>query len=146
KILAEMLVNTNKVALLAVSDFSRDFFQSYGFTANRIYDFGYFRNSVHVSPSPKSSIKEILFVGQLVGRKQVDLVLAALVPRLDTALAVAAVGDGEEEGNSALLAHELGVSEVVRFIGVIPSDRIMQRIKQAHVFVLASRYDGWGLV
>src|SRR5690606_36285902 len=86
KILAEMLVNTNKVALLAVSDFSRDFFQSYGFTANRIYDFGYFRNSVHVSPSPKSSIKEILFVGQLVGRKQVDLVIEALAPILDTTL------------------------------------------------------------
>jgi glycosyltransferase involved in cell wall biosynthesis len=73
----------------------------------------------------KSDGFELLFVGRLVKRKGVDVLLRATrILSEDPRLHVRIVGGGPEAHSLARLANELGVSEKVTFDGVVDSDRI----------------------
>ena len=137
--------------LLSISHFSRDFYTSSGFARNRDYPFGYFEKPASAVPSSLPSLaggKNILFVGQLIHRKGVDLLIEALHPLLtrDPELMLTLIGAGEDQGELYSLTKTLGCTKQVRFVGVVPSNQIHNYIRQALLLVLPSRWDGWGLV
>jgi glycosyltransferase involved in cell wall biosynthesis len=87
----------------------------------------------------------IIFVGQLVKRKRVDLLIRALalIDRVDFELCV--VGDGPELKRLQELGDELLASDVL-WLGSQPMSDIPNLIRRADCLVLPSRHDGWGAV
>lgn len=139
-------IGRGAVGLLAASHFAADFYQPLGVKPN--YPFGYFRASygnASEHPKPDSSI-HLVYVGQLVPRKGVDLLLAALEPvcRDHPDVILSIIGDGEERETLRSQAKTMG--EQVRFLGVLPADQVRDTIAAADLLVLPSRHDGWGIV
>lgn len=99
-----------------------------------------------VSEKDESALT-FIFCGQMIARKGVDVLLAAFravagkFPRVRLLLV------GREAGLPAMLAelpHE--VRERIAYAGFQPPEALPEFFKKADVFVLPSRYDGWGVV
>jgi glycosyltransferase involved in cell wall biosynthesis len=86
-----------------------------------------------------------LFVGRLVERKGVDVLLRA-VARLPGSLPlrVVIVGDGPERGRLEALARELGLDTRVRFSGRVSAAELERSYRAARVFVLPAVVDRRG--
>ncbi len=86
---------------------------------------------------------EILYAGQLVRRKRVDILIDAMaylpdVTRKGAFLTV--IGDGEERENLQEQAKRLGVD--VRFEGRIPHTELIERLKACAIYAQASELEG----
>ncbi len=90
---------------------------------------------------------DILFSGQMIARKGVDLLIAAFAqvapahPRLRLLL----LGNGPERERFAAMVPE-GLSSRVRFLGHREPADLPSVFASAQVFCLPSRHDGWGVV
>jgi glycosyltransferase involved in cell wall biosynthesis len=89
------------------------------------------------SGPPAAGPERLLFVGRLVRRKGVDVLLRALALLPDARLEVC--GEGEERPALERLAAELGVAERVRFHGGLGRAEARDRLLDAHLLVLPSR-------
>jgi glycosyltransferase involved in cell wall biosynthesis len=80
-------------------------------------------------------------VGNLVPLKRHDLAIAALaqIPELHLWI----VGGGPERGRLEAMARSLGVDRRVRFLGVLPHERMPEIYSAATVLILASEREGW---
>lgn len=141
------------VGMLAVSHFAEQFYTQLGFDGSRVYQFGYFRannNSPQVSATQSTCRKrtEVIYVGQLIDRKGVDLLMEAVQPLLGDYpdLILSVIGSGNEARALHDRARALRMADRVKFEGTISSDTIQSRIVLADVLVLPSRWDGWGMV
>jgi len=89
----------------------------------------------------------ILFSGQLIARKGVDLLIEAflevahLVP--DLHLTLLGTGPGRDALSALIPA---GLCDRVHFLGFQQPEAIPEIFAAADVFVLPSRHDGWGVV
>jgi glycosyltransferase involved in cell wall biosynthesis len=123
------------------------FFSSCGYPRDRIVPF------VHVvdptplrePPAPREHT-EILYVGQLIPRKRVDLLLQAFSCLAVPTARLRILGQGAEEQALRQLAARLGIAERVRFSPGLPNAETVQAMAAADVLVLPSRFDGWGAV
>ena len=55
-------------------------------------------------------------------------------------------GDGEERSRLESIAKDLGVANRIRFLGVLNRDQVVKAMASADAFVLASRYETFGVV
>lgn len=83
----------------------------------------------------------IASVGSLIPTKGHHLVIRALRDIPDAELRVAGIGTAE--GELKRLAREIGVSDRVRFLGVVPQARLRTLYSAADCLVLASQREGW---
>lgn len=82
----------------------------------------------------------ICFVGRMVEKKGVDLLLRALEPiaaRTDVDLQL--VGDGPLLADMQALAIELGLGEVAKFHGALPHEAALQVIARSRILCLPAR-------
>lgn len=101
------------------------------------------------APLPKAAPPLILSVGIICERKGHDVLLDALASLADLDWQAAIVGLTHDEGvRQALLARRerLGLTRRVRFTGTIPQAELDTLWRQASLFALATRYEGYGLV
>lgn len=104
-------------------------------------------NGVNVSrfaprPLPDAGDRiRFITLGRLEPRKGIDTALRALVLVPDTELTV--VGEGESQAMLASVAHTLGISERVRFVGFAADVR--DEIARAHVALSSARSEGLGI-
>ncbi len=85
-----------------------------------------------------------LFCGQMIARKGVDLLLAAFAELGDAARLLLV---GREADLPALLAPlPAAVRERCEYAGFRPPEELPRFFAKADIFVLPSRYDGWGVV
>jgi glycosyltransferase involved in cell wall biosynthesis len=103
------------------------------------------------SPSPPAGEgagargQRILFVGQLIDRKGVDVLLDALAGlSLDFRLEV--VGDGPRRAALAEQARRLGIAGRITFHGMVPQESLPDFYRRADLFVGPSREEPLGLV
>lgn len=90
--------------------------------------------------------KVFLSAGALCRRKGIDVLLKAFA-RLDTPdWCVVLCGLDRANGAYQALARKLGIEDRVLFFGAHPSDRMAEVYAAADLFVLPSRFDGWGAV
>jgi glycosyltransferase involved in cell wall biosynthesis len=138
--------------ILAVSHFAVDFYAQLVAHEEHIYPFGYFRSIPDRQSLPEASIRqeriEVIFVGQLVRRKGLDILLAAMQPLFTqyTNLYLTVVGAGEDLPALQTMIRKAGVENSVNLTGALPAQQIQARMSAAHVLVLPSRWDGWGMV
>ncbi|WP_354699251.1 Putative teichuronic acid biosynthesis glycosyltransferase TuaC [Paraconexibacter sp. AEG42_29] len=89
----------------------------------------------------------LVTVAHLVGRKRHQDVLRAMwalrktMPKLRYVI----VGDGPERGRLAALADELGLSDRVEFTGQLPHPEAVARARRAHLFVMPSVDEAFGV-
>jgi len=96
----------------------------------------------------------VLFVGNLEPRKQVDVLLQALARvRLKVAnVVLLVIGSGESAGAQdqtarlQRLTSELGILEVVRYLGRVDEARLLDAYAAADCFALASSSEAQGIV
>jgi glycosyltransferase involved in cell wall biosynthesis len=138
--------------ILSVSHFARDYFRLYGAPDSKIHPFGYFRSlppTLKVRPLKKKKERiDVIFVGQFVHRKGVDILLSAIEPLMRTRnnLFLQLVGAGEEEIRYRSWVAEKNLTRQITFEGTLSPHKVVGRISRADVLVLPSRWDGWGIV
>lgn len=99
-------------------------------------------NLTRYAPVQDIEGKPFLFIGRLVGDKNVDVLLRALARVPSTRLSIA--GDGPEREALMQLAHTLDINDRVEFLGVRYD--IPEILQNAQALVLPSRREGFGLV
>lgn len=102
------------------------------------------------APGRSRGPARLLAVGQLVPRKGHDVLLRALarLKRLSWRLAIAGIDPtgGGHEADLRALAGALGLADRVEFRGALDREALAAAYLDADVFVLASLYEGYGMV
>ncbi len=90
---------------------------------------------------------KLLFVGRITTQKGLDLVLEALndsrLRDLNWELSIAGTGPKREEYEK--LSKDSGLNEKINFLGWCTENEVSKRMKEAHVYLLPSRYEGMPL-
>ena len=84
-------------------------------------------------------------MGSLNQRKAIDVLLKA-VSNLDNNWGLILVGKDSDEDYYQEMAKDLKIDEKVLFTGAINIKDINQYLSFSDVFILPSRFDGWGAV
>ncbi|MGN7190380.1 glycosyltransferase [Curtobacterium sp. MCBA15_004] len=87
-----------------------------------------------------------LFVGQLIERKQPDVLLRAFASIRQPSDVLRFVGDGELRAELEIAAKQLGVAHQVIFSGVLDNDDTIDAMVLSDTLVLPSVEEVWGLV
>lgn len=95
------------------------------------------------SPSGGTQPFRVLTVGRLSPAKNIAAGLRAIAKLPDLPLQYRIAGVGPEEAKLRRLAHDLGISERVSFLGWVPD--LADELKQADVCLLPSKWEGFGL-
>lgn len=139
--------------LLLTGQRSRDWFVERGFRQEKIFPYGYFvdwpqSGSAVDTPAldPKPYRSEWLFVGQLLPRKGLDLLLYSLANFREEQWRLRVVGVGRDERVYRQLAEGLGLANHVDWLGSVSNDSIKGLMVASDALILSSRYDGWGAV
>jgi glycosyltransferase involved in cell wall biosynthesis len=132
--------------LLGMGEKGVQWFRRFGYSHDRLYPFAYVTESdVSVSTfTDRGDVVKILYAGQLIHRKGIDVLLRALalVSRCELAL----IGNGPELSRLKTLTKQLGLCHRVSWIGQIPAEDVSVMMMNSDLFVLSSREDGWGAV
>ncbi len=91
---------------------------------------------------PWKDKKVLLFVGNLVQRKNPDVLIRALA-QLGEEYAVIFIGTGDQQERLQVLAQDLGVVDRVLFAGYIPNHQLPTYFRASDVFVLPSKDEGF---
>lgn len=134
--------------VLAIGPMAVDFYRSVGYSKNAVFPYGYF------PPAPTDPLAapiqdgpiQILYLGQLIERKGVDILLDALGTMQDLDWNVTLLGSGDQQDALAAQAKALGIDGRVTFQASMENTLAMQKMAQSDLFVLPSRHDGWGVV
>jgi glycosyltransferase involved in cell wall biosynthesis len=92
---------------------------------------------------------EILSVGSVSPRKGFDILVAALATMSELPWRLTVAGDRERSPETVAALDEqicrLGLSDRICFTGAVSPDAIMRYYANADLFVLASRFEGYGM-
>ncbi|MBO0801257.1 MAG: glycosyltransferase family 4 protein, partial [Blastocatellia bacterium] len=145
-------------ALLTVGTASRMFWEAYGAMPEKLFesrfavDNDFYARSTAARKGESMALREklgltnkvvFLFVGRLIKRKNVDLIICALSRLKDDRIALVIAGDGEEYDSLAALA---GDDRRVIFMGSVAPSSLPLCYAMADVLVLPARDEPWGLV
>lgn len=90
------------------------------------------------------NVFRILFVGRLSSAKNVDVLLRAIsMLKTEREIECHIVGEGPERAKLEKLATELGIGKLIKFIGGIGFDHVLDFYEKAEALVLASDVEGW---
>lgn len=89
--------------------------------------------------------KQLIYVGSLIQRKGLDLLLPALAETSED-IRLVIVGEGQEEQALKEQIAELGISDRVTFMGYVEGEALRELYKNSDVFILPTREDCFGLV
>lgn len=107
---------------------------------------GYNDSLFYSEKKPDSDPVQIVYAGKLSNAKGVPWFLRALQSVHSPAwqLHLLGSGSGEEKAHCLALAEELG--ERIRVHGALPQERLAEIVRQSHILVLPSFYEGLPLV
>jgi len=120
-------------------------YQSAGFAPDKIFPYGYFTES-HEKPAPSASRGpfRIIYVGSLISRKGVDILIRALGLLRDSEWRCEVLGEGPERSGLSSLIDTLALGGRVSMTPFVQNDIAQRTIAAADLLVLPSRFDGWG--
>jgi glycosyltransferase involved in cell wall biosynthesis len=104
---------------------------------------------VSLSARERNDILHLLSVGSVVPRKGFDILVSALALLADVPWRLTIVGDLTRDRTEAAKIQHLisqhGLAGRVETIGAIPSAQLAELYAKADLFVLASRFEGYGM-
>ncbi len=119
-----------------------------GVPPGQVFEFAYFLPpwSVRIRHVPRAAVPfRFVFVGQLVERKRLDLLLSALAELRRTDVELMVVGLGPLQDSLRVAAERL-LPGRVHWVGRLPMHDVPQVMADSDCLVLPSRHDGWGAV
>lgn len=121
-----------------------------GYTASKVFPYAYLTEApgaltTDASDEPSDAI-DIVYLGQCIPRKGIDIALQALSKLRTAHWRFTIIGDGPSKFTFVQLAEHLGIKPHVRFLPAMRNDEALGHIAKADVFILPSRFDGWGAV
>ncbi len=154
KALHAYYVNKYALGALAIGEHAKKDFIKWGMNEDKIGILPYSFNTMKEIDADseiinfKGNRKAFLFVGSLYPLKGIDLLIKAFSGKYknnpDWCLIL--VGNEKKGFNYRHLITSLGIEKQVMFRGIIPAEDIYSAYSASDVFVLPSRYDGWGMV
>jgi glycosyltransferase involved in cell wall biosynthesis len=151
RLIYSRLIKTRKNSLfgfLAIGRETADWLITLGAEPAQVFPFAYFLARPKVIPSQEVELDRLfrfIFVGNLIPRKRLGLLLVALSQIDDLNFELVVVGGGPLEGELRYKADQL-LPGKVKWRGVLPMNLVPQEIAAADCLVLPSRHDGWGAV
>lgn len=133
--------------ILAIGEGTTEWLVRRGWNEHQVYTFAYFLALPRAGTgnTQKRGRYRVLYVGQLIRRKRVDLVIEALRRLPDRDVELTVVGGGPlEEALRRRCRAELGGR--VSWLGRVPMEEVQRYMRQADCLVLPSSHDGWGAV
>ena len=95
---------------------------------------------------PRTAIKKLLYVGRLIPRKRVHVLLEAIAAsKARIHYEIEIVGDGPCESSLKFLADKLGIQNQVVFSGQLPREKVFEKMRNADSLVMVS-VDTFGMV
>jgi glycosyltransferase involved in cell wall biosynthesis len=146
------LVRRHAMGALAIGEPARLEFIRWGVDANMIRFLPYAVPGVGdqraAQPDLRARATRFLFLGQLIPRKGIDLLLQAMKNVLATCpdARLELAGTDRSNGRYARAAARLGIRHAVEFSGMIEARNVATVLRRCDVFTLPSRHDGWGVV
>lgn len=135
--------------ILAIGDLGVKWFSKCGFPAEKIYPFLYVVEKpsveLHALASTSGDFR-LVFVGQCIHRKGIDILISALHGLRDKDWRLDIVGDGIQRPDFERQAKEAGLAHKIVFHGAMKNNEAQKIIAPADLLVLPSRWDGWGAV
>lgn len=134
--------------VLAIGHLAARWYRMSGYEENQIFPFCYVVDSIESSSRSHcdSSKVTLCFVGQLIKRKRVDLLIHALSKVRSRDWQLKVIGDGKERHALEKFVKRRSLDGLVRFAGVLDNRAARLELAGADIFVLPSRWDGWGAV
>lgn len=136
---AEMRRNHVLERVLVGSAFMRRELEMNGFPPDRVHILPPVVRRPRLDPTPVAEEPHVLYVGQLIRGKGVDLLLDALC-LLPGEWSATVVGDGNARGKLEEQARALGVADRVRFAGWVPNEKLGAYYAGARVLAVPVRW------
>jgi glycosyltransferase involved in cell wall biosynthesis len=129
--------------VFAISPLAVSQYQRIGIAKEKIFPFAYFvpRTACLHSTPPMTAALKLIFIGTLIERKGLDILINA-VSKVN-ANAVRVTLDVYGSGDTGQFTFD---SSTVRYCGLIPFGQAQTVIADYDALVVPSRYDGWGVV
>jgi glycosyltransferase involved in cell wall biosynthesis len=136
--------------VLAMGKLGVDFLRQAGIGRKQLREFGYLVEPPNTQPNPRSGPERagtrFVFVGQMIRRKGVDVLLRAAGQLARNGWSLDLIGDGEGRQALMALAERQELSSRAQFSGNQSNAEALASIQSADALVLPSRWDGWGAV
>ena len=119
--------------------------EAHGIPAERIFNPPNLFDPDLYAPDPQvAKDVDVLYVGNLVAVKRLDMLLAAAARLKDArpAFRMVLVGGGVLRGELEATAARLGLGAAVEFVGARPFEEIARWLRRARVFVMTSEMEG----
>ena len=137
--------------VLGIGHLGVNWYRSCGYPSERVFPWAYIVEQTNAVSEHADNCNDqgrpvsLCFVGQLIDRKGVDLLIKALA-MLDIPATLSVVGDGPLRLSLERLCNRLRLASRVTFFGSLPNSEARKLMDSADLLVLPSRYDGWGAV
>lgn len=126
-------------SVLVASRFMRDELAMNGFADDQIHCLAPCVRLPERPLAPAPDTPEILFVGQLIKGKGVDLLLEA-VARLQAPWRLTVAGDGNARAALEQRARALGIADAVAFVGWVPRESLDALYERCRILAVPSRW------
>lgn len=149
------LVNRFALGAFGTGTMAMEDFVRWGVHRERVAFLPYSSPACDRTQSPDGDVRlfvagrtAFVFVGALCHRKGIDVLLRAFAQLGDRGAGsvLVLVGQDQSAGDYVRQADALGIGDRVLFRGTVRSDAISSVLAAGSVFVLPSRFDGWGVV
>ena len=138
--------------ILAIGQGTQSWVIDRGVKNKIVYPFAYFLKKPIVKRLYKNKDNSLnrsnyrfIFVGQLIKRKKVDLLIDCISSLNINNIELWIVGDGPEKENLYSRA-KLSLQNQITWLGTVQMSKIPNIMNQADCLVLPSKHDGWGAV
>lgn len=135
-------ISNHAAGLVVVADYMRKWLTEQGVPESKIHLIPYGAPTTEFSPNsvdPRSEIEECVFlmVGRLTDKKAPQKSILAFEHcfRLNKNCRLRILGSGELYADCKSLVHELGIEDVVTFLGPQPSATVRNELMHASVFI-----------
>jgi glycosyltransferase involved in cell wall biosynthesis len=147
------IINQRALGSFAIGELAKKDFINWGIEKNKIkfqpYSLKTLDKPKQISIKLKKSNEKIfMYIGSLEPLKGIDVLLRAFknIINKNEEWKLVLIGRDKTNGKYNKLAQKLQIINKVAFIGAVPSDHINEYLIQSDVFVLPTKFDGWGAV
>jgi glycosyltransferase involved in cell wall biosynthesis len=134
----------SNLQILSAGHGARPWFASVLGDPSRVFDYAYFLDPQPSKVNDPHPSFEIVYAGQLIRRKRVDLLISAVATMADLQWRLKIVGDGPMRSALERQARVSKVADRIVFTGGQRRAHVLEHLGEADVAVLPSDHDGWG--